>query len=65
MIPYGRFPCFILLTFLLIHVAEAGLTNAETKVLVANMVQHNQAIFSHMNCTEVLHEGGHGEKMRG
>lgn len=50
---YGRFPRFILLTFLLIHVTEAGLTNLENRVLSANM--DGQVVYSHMNCTEVLH----------
>lgn len=62
---YGRFPWFILLTFLLIHVAEARLTNSETEVFVAHMAQHGQVVFSHMSCIELLHGWGHGKKMGG
>lgn len=46
---YGRLPCLILLMFILIHNAEAGLTNSGTKVLAANMSQYGQVAFSHVN----------------
>lgn len=46
---YGRSPCLILLMFILIHNAEAGLTNSGTKVLAANMSQYGQVAFSHVN----------------
>lgn len=59
---YARFPCLILLMFILIHNAEAGLRNSETKVLAANMSQYGQVVFSHMNYIVILHKWGHGKK---
>lgn len=48
--------------FILIHHAEAGLTNSETKVLAANMSQYGQVAFSHVNYIVVPHNWGHGKK---
>lgn len=56
MVIYGRFPCLILLMFILIYNAEAGLMISETKALAANMSRYGQVVFSHVNYTEVLHK---------
>lgn len=49
---YDRFPWFSLPIFLIKHIAEAGLTNLESNILVANMAQLSHVAFPHINCIE-------------